>query len=206
MHAHRTPIHGAAVAARSALGNPVGGSAPPPPCQPLPPSRVSHGQCRAYRVHSQPPSLPHDSHTQVRDTAPASDMGVWSPYPHAHSVRESPPSRRPVRRFLYLVSANRRYRVYRAYRACTADHHPSLTARIPTFEILSSIGDMGIWSSHPRSHWPLLNCREGQYPSIVKKCRRHSLKPTAIQLQWYNQATHKFGTIFRNAFFPTAIG
>ena len=38
-----------------------------------------------------------------------------------------------------------------AYTACTADHHPSLTTRIPTFEILRPADDMGLWSSYPHT-------------------------------------------------------
>ena len=31
--------------------------------------------------------------------------------------------------------------------ACAANHHPSLTTRMPTFERLRRAGDMGLWSS-----------------------------------------------------------
>ena len=66
-HLNRTPVHSAAVATTSALGHLVSGSArPPPPCQQTPSSRVSH---RRYRAHRRPPSIPHDSHTDLRDTA-----------------------------------------------------------------------------------------------------------------------------------------
>ena len=50
-------------------------SPPPPPCQPLPPSRVSHRRYRVYRTHRRPPSIPHDSHPDVRDTAPRRRYG-----------------------------------------------------------------------------------------------------------------------------------
>ena len=66
-HPNCTPVHSAVVAATSALGHLVNRSArPPPPCQQTPSSRVSH---RRYRAHRRPPSIPHDSHTDLRDTA-----------------------------------------------------------------------------------------------------------------------------------------
>ena len=37
---------------------------------------------------------------------------------------------------------------HRRYRR-TIDHHPSLTTRIPTFEILRPAGEIGLWSSCP---------------------------------------------------------
>ena len=57
------------------------------------------------------------------------------------SADQSAP-RRPVSRHPHLVSAT-------DDTARTDDHHPSLTTRIPTFEILRTADDMGLWSSYP---------------------------------------------------------
>ena len=75
-------------------------------------------------------------------------LAALVPRPRSHLLRyhgvlaPNARHRRPVSRHPHLVSAT-------DDTARTADHHPSLTTRIPTFEILRSAGDMGLWSSYP---------------------------------------------------------
>ena len=57
---------------------------------------------------------------------------------------DRPAPRRPVRRHPHLVPAT-------GDAARTADHHPSLATRIPTFEVLRPAGGMGLWSSYPHA-------------------------------------------------------